>query len=154
MRKWQREVTSPKDIVEILHKCSTIRLSLNGMAGYPYCVPLSFGYEVNNNNLYIYFHCAKDGAKADLIKNDCSVCVEADILHGYVKTDNGVTADYESVIAYGKCWRVTGEDAHRGIELLLEHCDITGYDAAECAKREDVAVYRIRVESITGKKRF
>ncbi len=154
MRKWQREVWDFNEIVEILDKCDTIRLGLKGMGEYPYVVPLSFGYEVKNGRLYIYFHCAQSGCKIDLINDNCNVCVEADVLNGYSKTEHGITADYESVIAFGKAWRVIGADAVHGIKLLLDHCGVTGYDPEACVKMGTVAVYRITVENITGKKRF
>ncbi len=154
MRKWQREVWDFNEIVEILGKCDTIRLGLKGMREYPYIVPLSFGYEVVNGRLYIYFHCAQSGCKIDLINNNCNVCVEADCLNGYVEHDGAVTADYESVIGFGKAWRVIGEDAVHGIDLLLKHCGIEGHNPRDCVKMGAVAVYRVTIESITGKKRF
>lgn len=153
MRQAQREIKEFDNIIKVLDKCSTIRLGINGTE-YPYVVPLSFGFETVEGKLFIYFHCAKEGKKLDLIKENCSVCAEADILNGYAKTERGVTADYESVIAFGKAREVFGERAVRGIELLLEHCGIKGYSASACVNLNLAAVYVIEVESITGKKRF
>lgn len=153
MRKKQREIKSFEGILEVLDKCQTIRLGLCD-GGRPYVVPLSFGYENVGKELYIYFHCAKEGRKIDLIAKNNSVCVEADVLKGYVRTERGVTADYESVIANGRAEEVTGEEAVHGIELLLKHCGIEGYSARECEKTGVVAVYKITVESVSGKKRF
>ena len=80
--------------------------------------------------------------------------MEADILNGYKQTERSVTADYESVIAFGQAREVFAEEAVHGIRLLLEHCGIEGYSPEQCVKMNVVSVYKITVEKITGKKRF
>ena len=153
MRKAQREIKDFAAVLDVLDRCQTIRLGLTG-GEFPYVVPLSFGWEQVDGKLYVYFHCAKDGKKVDLIAENPAVCVEADVLDGYVKTERSVTADYKSVIAFGYAERVYGSDAVRGIELLLKHCGVDGYSAKDCVMTDVVAVYRISVETITGKARF
>lgn len=153
MRKSEREVKDFNSIIKILDKCQTVRIGLFDNE-YPYVVPLSFGWEVKDGKLLIYFHCAKEGKKVDLLLKNNNVCIEADNLNGYRKTEHSVTADYESVIAYGKAEEVFDEDAVHGIKLLLEHCGINGYSPEQCVMTKIVAVYRINVEKITAKKRF
>ncbi|MCD8372297.1 MAG: pyridoxamine 5'-phosphate oxidase family protein [Clostridia bacterium] len=153
MRKFQRQITDFEEIIALLDSCDTIRLGLLD-SPYPYVVPLSFGYEVKNGKLYIYFHCAREGKKLELIKRDNRVCVEADRLNSYVDRGDSVTADYASVIAFGTAELVTGEECVRGLELLLEHCRIKGHSAAACAARDITAVVKITVDEITGKRRF
>ena len=153
MRKAQREITDLTTLLRVLDRCRTIRLGLYDKE-YPYVVPLSFGWDQIDGKVFLYFHCAKEGKKVDLIANNKKVCVEADILNGYKRTERGVTADYESVIAYGQAQEVFAEEAVHGIKLLLEHCGIEGYSPEQCVKMNAVAVYKISVEKITGKKRF
>lgn len=153
MRKAQREITDFTALLDVLDKCQTIRLALHDEE-YPYVVPLSFGWEQTDGEVFIYFHCAKDGKKVDLIEKNNKVCVEADMLNGYVKTEHGVTADYASVIAFGRVEKVSGVDAVHGIKLLLEHCGIEGYSPEKCVLTNIVSVYKITVDKITGKKRF
>lgn len=153
MRKSQREIKDCNEKIKLLDKCQTIRLGLFDK-DYPYVVPLSFGYEVKDGKLYIYFHCAKEGKKIDLISRNNKVCIEADILNDYKKTEHGVTADYESVIAFGQAQEVFDEEAIHGLELLLAHCGIDGYSPVECWMTKIVAVYKISVDEITAKKRF
>lgn len=152
MRRSDREITHFDEIIDVLDACQTIRLGLHDEK-YPYVVPLSFGWEVTGGRLYIYFHCAKEGKKADLIAENNAVCFECDILNRYVKTEKSVTADYLSVIGFGYAERVTGDDAEHGIKLLLSHCGEEG-SAKDCVLSDLVAVYKITVEEITGKKRF
>lgn len=153
MRKFQREIKDFDEIIKLLDKCQTLRLGLFDKE-YPYVVPLSFGYEVIDGKLFIYFHCAKEGKKIDLLSANEKVCVEADTLNGYKKTEHDVTADYESVIAYGSAHEVFDGEAIHGLELLLAHCGIAGYSTEKCVLNEMVAVYKICVDEITAKKRF
>lgn len=153
MRKNQREIKDFGEICGILSRCQTIRLAMYG-EDYPYIVPLSFGYEADDGRITLYFHCAKEGKKVDLIRRDNRVCVEADILDGYVKTDKSVTADYTSFIGFGKAREVFGDDAVHGLELLLKHCGVEGYTARTCEMTGIVAVYAVELDGFTAKKRF
>lgn len=153
MRKSEREITNFDEKIKLLERCQTIRLGLKG-GEFPYVVPLSFGFEVKADKVCVYFHCAKEGKKTDLINADPRVCVEADILNGYKDTGKSVTADYESLIGFGICKEVTGDEAVRGLELLLDHCGATGYPVRNCAALERTAVYKIELLEFTGKRRF
>ena len=153
MRKSDREIRDYNEILRLLDECQTIRLALHDEP-YPYVVPLSYGWEERDGKLFVYFHCAKEGKKLDLIAKNGNVCFEADCLAGYKSTGHGVTADYRSLIAFGKAERVYGEELVRGLELLLAHCHVEGYSARECAAMGITAVVRITVNGITGKRRF
>lgn len=153
MRRSDREIAEFGEKAELLGRCATVRLGLKD-GKYPYVVPLSFGYEVENGILNIYFHCAREGKKIGLIKADPNVCIEADIFNGYVETASGITADYESVIGFGRCEEVYGDMAVHGLELLLNHCGFSEYSAKDCLARGIVAVYKIEIREITGKRRF
>ena len=153
MRKSQREIKDFDTVIRVLDNCQTLRLGLYDDE-FPYVVPLSFGWEVINGELSVYFHCAKEGKKVDLIAASNAVTIEADTFNGYVKTEQGITADYESVIGFGFAERIFGETAKHGLKLLLAHCGIDGYSAESCMLNEIVAVYKIAIKEITGKKRF
>ena len=153
MRKNQREIKAFGEILKTLDKCQTIRLGLHD-AEFPYIVPLSFGWECVDGKLAIYFHCAPEGKKVELLARNGKVCVEAGTLNGYARVGLSVTADYESVIAFGRAERVYGKTAVSGIELLLAHCGAANVSAKDCVLSNVVAVYKISIDSITGKKRF
>ncbi len=153
MRKSDREIIDFNEKIELLERCTTIRLGINGDK-FPYVVPLSFGYEAADGKVIIYFHCAKEGEKIRLLKKNQNVCVEADILHGYIDTGKSVTADYESLMGFGRCEEVSGEEAVHGLQLLLNHCATGNYSAAECAAVGSAAVYKVTLSELYGKRRF
>lgn len=107
----------------------------------------------------LYFHGAKEGLKHELIAKNPHTCVEADIFHGYAEVPKSVTTEYESVIGFGVCELVTGGEAAHGLDLLLTHCGYDGF-AYDCqpgsgrAVLDVTAVYKITLESVTGKRRF
>lgn len=69
MRRKDREITDFNEIIEIMKKCDSVTLGLND-DGYPYLVPLNFGLHVDGEQVELYFHCAIQGTKLDLIKKD------------------------------------------------------------------------------------
>ncbi len=52
---------------------------------YPYAVPVSFGAELLNGSVALYFHCARQGRKIDLLKADPHVCIDGDLFAGLEK---------------------------------------------------------------------
>jgi len=151
MRRKDREVTDFTEITDILRRADTIRLGLHNEP-YPYIVPLSFGFEAVDGKIRIYFHGAAEGLKHDLIANNNNVCVEADIFHGYAELADGITTEYESVIGFGKSEPAAGENAVKGIGLLLEHCGYGAYEYDD-GLLDITRVYKIELDSFTGKRR-
>ncbi|MDR0916408.1 MAG: pyridoxamine 5'-phosphate oxidase family protein [Oscillospiraceae bacterium] len=151
MRRSDREITDFADIADVLYRSDTIRLGLHDEP-YPYIVPLSFGMETAGGRITLYIHGSTVGLKHDLIARDNRVCVEADIFHGYAEVPASVTTEYESVIGYGTAVLVTGDDAAHGLDLLLTHCGFDGFEY-DGAVLDHTSVYKIELESVTGKRR-
>lgn len=152
MRKAGREIKKFDELVELLSRCDTIRLGISD-AEAPYIVPLSFGYEVLEGKIAVYFHGAKAGRKAELLHSLPRVCIEADLCHGFVENGRGgYTCDYESLIGYGCVELLEGEEAEKGIRLLLEHCGIFA-EACPADAMAVTAVHRVVLDEISGKHR-
>lgn len=152
MRKADREIKNFEEIVDVISRCDTIRLGISD-AGAPYIVPVSFGYEVLEGKLAVYFHGAKAGRKAELLGSLPRVCVEADLCHGFPANEyGGYTCDYESVIGYGAVELLSGEEAEKGLRLLMVHC---GFPALACPENAMAvtAVNRVILDEIAGKRR-
>lgn len=152
MRRSDREVEDFEDILDIVSRADTVHLGLFD-GEYPYVVPLSYGFEVEDGKIILYVHGAKDGKKHDIIAQNAHVCAEMSICHGFAGTGNSVTCEYESVIGYGKAEKVFGAEAEHGVNLLLRHCDFAGeeYDKSIL---DMVTIYRITLKKFTGKKHF
>ena len=102
MRRFEREVTDPVLINEMLKLMDTAYIGVNDADGIPYVVPLSFGYEMTDALLKVYIHTTKAGKKIDLFSRDPRVCVTFSEFNDF--PDNkykGHYHDYRSVIAKG-----------------------------------------------------
>lgn len=151
MRKSKREIKDIAEIEDLIKNIDTIRLGINDEK-YPYVVPVSFGYERIDDYFVFYFHGAKEGKKAELLKENPNVCVEGDICYRFKDTVSSVTCFYESFIAFGKAKRLSGKEAVKGLEMILKHCGYEGHIINENGLGY-AAVYKVTAESITGKYR-
>ncbi len=102
MRRKDREVTDMAVIEEILQSCKTCHVAMID-GSEPYVVPLSYGWERNGNVLTLYFHCAWEGRKLEILRKNNRVCFEISregkLLHAQVPCNLGY--DYSSMIGYG-----------------------------------------------------
>ena len=151
MRRMDRKIQNRGEIIDVLRRCDTVRLGINGEP-FPYVVPVSFGFEDTGGGLEIYFHGAAQGFKHDLLDKNNRVCVEADIFHKYTETANGgVTALYESFIGFGTAGVVTGDEAAKGMDLILAHCRYEGFVYDKNALKM-MRIYKIVLSEMTGKR--
>ncbi len=150
MKRTDREITSFEEIIKVAEKCDVIRVGFFD-GEYPYIVPLSFGYAIKEGKAVFYFHGAKEGLKHDLLIKHNNVCVEGDIFYRYVNLKRSVTVEYQSFIAKGKASEITGQEAVFGIQCILNHCGYPRFSAKKCVALDITRVYKIEVESITGK---
>lgn len=152
MRRKDREILDQAVIFDILRRCDTVRLGFQGEA-YPYVVPVSFGAEMRDGKAVVYFHCAREGKKLDLLRANPRVCVEGDIFIRTERTDHGITTRYESVIGLGVCTLVEdAEEIAHGLRLLTDHYGYSRFDLKDCRALRYVHVGKVVLDEITGKR--
>jgi nitroimidazol reductase NimA-like FMN-containing flavoprotein (pyridoxamine 5'-phosphate oxidase superfamily) len=124
MRLAKREVTSFDEIKGIIERCDVCRIALN-TDGAPYIVPLNFGFEFRQGEkLTLWFHCAMEGRKLDLIGDGVSAGFEMDTDHELISEDKacGYSMNYASIIGHGGISKVTdGAERLRGLKILMAH---------------------------------
>ena len=152
MRRKDREVQDKAEILDMLNRCDTIRIGMQ-CNQYPYVVPVSFGMEVVNDKVVIYFHCAQQGMKVDLLRANPYVCVEGDIFIQVEKTAHGITTRYESIIGFGECQILTDADEIKhGLKVLLGHYGYHEYPLDRCMGISHLLIGKIVLGKITGKR--
>lgn len=125
-------------------------LSMTSTDGEPYGIPLNFALEGD----YLYFHCALEGRKIDLLTRNprVSICAVG-------KTElipSAFSTKYESVIATGSAEMVEGDEKRKGLVLLVEKYSpqYVAEGKAYIEKLFDATeVFRIRIDGVTGKAR-
>lgn len=125
-------------------------LSLASLDGVPHGIPLNFSLAGNS----IYFHCAPEGMKVDLlsVNKKVSFCVvgATEVLPEQFGTK------YESVIATGTVEELFAKDRREGLVLLVrKYSPDYVQEGLEYIDKliDKTKVFRICLESITGKAR-
>ena len=152
MRRNEREVTDKNEIFDILSRCDTVRIGIQG-DGCPYIVPITPAVEMEEGKAVVYFHCAKEGRKIELLRANPNVCIEGDFFIKTEKIAHGITTRYESVIGFGRCEFLKDEgEIVRALRLLVEQYGYPNYPLEECKSLSRVLVGKIVLDEITGKR--
>ena len=149
MRRSDRQ-TSRQDAIRILHEAEYGVLSTVSEDRTPYGIPLN--YCVIDN--HIYFHSATEGHKIDNMIHNPSVsfCAvgETCVLPEQFGTE------YESAIVFGAASEVSEQEKQKALEGLLSKYSPDHYSEGigyVKASFEKTRVFRISIESISGKSR-
>ena len=86
LRRKDREITDFDEMMKIIAKCDTCRVAMFDET-FPYIVPLNFGTDLEDDQLYLYFHGAKIGKKIDLMRKNKNVSFEMDCEHNIILYD-------------------------------------------------------------------
>jgi nitroimidazol reductase NimA-like FMN-containing flavoprotein (pyridoxamine 5'-phosphate oxidase superfamily) len=181
MRRSDREVTDIDEKLGIVARCKVCRLAMiDGLPRYgsspeaealsgddaamvparlePYLTPLNFGFEYREGILSLYFHCAAEGRKLDILRRngDRPVCFEMDGAHRLIENPQGCgySFGYESVIGKGPVEFIEDREAKgRGLRLLLRHQSGQDRDfVLDPAAVDRTIVFRLRAKDWSAKK--
>ena len=72
MRRADREIGDVTQKMEVLRRCKVVHLAMVDGQGL-YSLPLSFGFQVEGEELTLYLHSAKEGRKVDILRAGCQV---------------------------------------------------------------------------------
>lgn len=154
MRRKDREVTGLENLMQIINQCQACRLGLAD-GNQPYVVPMNFGAQVENGRICIYLHCAKEGRRLDVIRQNPRACVEFDregrVLEGDIACAHSFT--FESAIGFGEARILEShEEKAQGLDAIHRH--MTGKVFSFTPEMtESVAVVKVELEEATGKRR-
>lgn len=149
MRRKDKRIESRDEVVKILRRGHVCFLSMvDGKR--PYVVPLNYGYAQNA----LFFHSAPEGRKIRILREnpDVSFCIVSD--YELVRSGNACswTADYSSVMGAGKAIILREQrEKTRGLSVIMGHYSDLEFDFSSAAL-EDVAVIRVDIDTMEGKK--
>jgi hypothetical protein len=148
MRKKNKEILDPNIIEAILSKNNIVRIAMID-GNEPYIVPLNYGYKDNA----LYIHCAKEGRKIDILKNNPRVCFE---IEGKTELKTRPkacdwTLKFESLIGYSNVEILEDRDEKiAGLDILMKQFD--GPQNEYSSKHVDaIVILKMTIESICGK---
>ena len=152
IRRSDKELKDPREIEQVLAsvRVMTVACSLKDQ---PYLFTVDFAWDPATRDLW--FHCATEGRKMDVLKANPRVCVTVVEDRGYIHGE--CDHAYRSLIMEGKAQIVTDiSEKRRGLELLVRKHESqpVAVLARLAGKDEDVqkvGMVRISVETVTGK---
>jgi nitroimidazol reductase NimA-like FMN-containing flavoprotein (pyridoxamine 5'-phosphate oxidase superfamily) len=155
MRRIDREVNDIEEINGIIKNCKTCHVAMVD-DGIPYVLPLSFGYEINEDELTLYFHSAKEGRKIDILYKNNSVCFEMCREGELINCESSPCNSgyyFSSIVGNGKAEFITDtNEKMKALTLLMkQQADI---DVIFTEKQANtVSVFKIVSDDFTGKRK-
>jgi uncharacterized protein len=154
MRRADRNISGINDLEKIIRKADVCRIAMAN-DNIPYVVTLNFGYS-NVPERKLYFHCAREGKKLDMIKRNNYVCFEMDIDHEIYSGTNGCDwgMKFSSIIGYGNIVIVTNRDERlSGMNCIMEHYGGRGEYVYNEGVFEQTTLLRLDILEMTGKRK-
>lgn len=150
MRRKDREM--PEEFaLRVVDECAYAVLALKSDGEYPYAVPIS----IVRNGEDIYFHCALQGLKTDLLNRDPHVRLVC--VGGISVPERRFTLEYASAILSGSASEVLdAEEKTEALRLLcLRHApaNMAAFEAAVAKSLSRTAIWKVHIDAITGKRK-
>jgi nitroimidazol reductase NimA-like FMN-containing flavoprotein (pyridoxamine 5'-phosphate oxidase superfamily) len=157
VRRRDKEVTDPGEVLDVLARGEVLRLALVD-DGAPYVVPLSFAALPGRwgsplEGLRLFVHSAPHGRKIEALRKDPRVCFEVTVDVAVVRAERACAfgVRYRSVIGEGRAGFLLDPAARaRALSLIAER-----YGATPAPLPEDelakVVVVEIAVDALTCK---
>jgi hypothetical protein len=135
-------------IDSIIDRAEVCRMALAD-GDQPYMVTLNFGYE----NDALYFHCALEGRKIDIIRRNSKACVSFDADTEMVTEEKacGWTMRYKSVVGFGRASLIEGHEAKKeALAVIMRHYSDRAFTFQDAAVRKTMVI-KVELERLTGK---
>ena len=143
------EITDQTIIEEILSKSDICRLAMVD-GDQPYMLAFNYGYRDGK----IYIHCAREGRKIDVLKQNNRVCFEIEQGVELVKHKKacGWATRYRSLVGYANVEILTGfvekEDA---LKVIMVHNGAEGEINFEEKAVNATAILKLNITEVVGK---
>lgn len=152
MRRKEKEVKDKGEMVRVLNAARYITIAMVDVDG-PYLATLTHVYDSQRDA--VYFHCAHEGRKVDVLRRDGRVWGQALVDNGYVegKCDHLFeTTQFRGSVVFVKDM----EEKRHALELMIRKNDSKPEKivAEQLTKRslERVNIGRIDIEYMSGKR--
>ena len=154
MRRKDREITDFDEIVGVLKRCDACTIAMND-SGYPYQFTLNYGLQMEDQQVTLYFHSARQGKKLDLIaENDKASFTTVNPQEVIFCSETcKATMYFESVVGHGKIEFVEDpSDKRIALNAIVTKYLDTKIDAPD-AILDLTCIFKLTIEEMTGKRR-
>ena len=153
MRKKNREVKDLESIISIIDRCDVCRIALTEN-NVPYIITMNFGYSGKPPEK-IWFHCAKEGRKIEMIEKQNFTCFEMDTDHELRKGEAACdfSMNYSSIVGYGHIEIIEDPDIKaEGLNAVMEHYTGRNDFSFDPVVLSNTAILCLKVTELTAKR--
>ena len=149
MRRSEKEITDQSEINKILTQEKICRIAMIDN-GFPYIVPMNFGYE----NGIFYFHSSHKGRKISILKCNPSACIEVEsgckVIEGEKPCNWGMR--YMSIIAEGQVTFLENiDEINFALNIIMKKYAGRNDFVFDSSSITSVLVWSVKIEKISGK---
>ena len=151
MRRKDKIITHQAQLEQIILDAPYVVLGFHTEAQ-PYLLPLDFAYVDG----YVYFHCATQGRKLELLANNKQVSLLFVNYGGLIHPENPSQAcqfstKYKSVMGQGVCEEIeTPAEKEKAMRLIIAKLGIEQLPMPEAALAK-TSLWKIKIQAISGK---
>ncbi|NDW10394.1 pyridoxamine 5'-phosphate oxidase family protein [Dysgonomonas sp. 520] len=145
------DLDGKEHLEEIIRKCDICFVSMVDTEGYPYVIPMNFGYKDG----IVYMHSAPEGSSIKALNMNPNVCIafcpdaKLDYMHEQVACSYRMKS--KSVLCRGKVvFPEDSEDKIKALNILMKHYSDREFEYSDPAIK-NVKVWSVEIESMTGK---
>lgn len=152
MRRKDREMKEFNQLAETIEKGQVCRIAIHDV--YPYIVPMNYGYKIEEEQVTLYFHSAKEGRKITLLRENPKIGFEIDLAHTltYDGEKGSCSMLYESVMGQGMVKFVEKDEKMEALQCILVHYGRGADFKFSPALLERTLVFKVKCVNLTGKK--
>lgn len=145
-----QDIVDMEELEAIIRRCKFCHIGMVDNDR-PYVLAFNFGYDDQT----IWIHCAREGKKLDVLKNNPNVCVEFDTDHRLFSRNEEVACSwrqaYRSVIVEGQAVFVDGYDEKmKGLNILMKNYSSREFKYSKPSV-DNIQVIKIPVAFISGR---
>ena len=151
MRRNDKIITDQAQLEQIIQDAPYVVLGFQTEAE-PYLLPIDFAYA----NGYLYFHCAKEGRKLELLAKNKHVSLLFVNYGGLIHPENPTQAcqfstKYKSVMAQGVCEEIEAlDEKERAMRLIIAKLGIKQLPMPEAVLAK-TCLYKVKIQALVGK---
>lgn len=148
MRRSERQITEPQALEAMLGKGVACHLALVDQ-GEPYLVTLNYGFRAGT----LYFHCANEGKKLEILKCSGRVCFSVVTRHELLVAEKACdfSMKFESVVGYGRPRFIEGkEQKTQALDIIMAQYSAGAFQFPDGALSA-TTVFAIDIDEMTGK---
>jgi len=147
----RREIDHEAELLDIINRCQWCHLAMVDAEGYPYVIPMNFGYREQ----VIYMHGAQHGKKIFALRQNPFVCINFSTDQVLRFRDEDVACSwsmkYRSVLVYGKAEFITDpEEKIAALNIIMAQYSHKAFKFNPPSIHE-VNVWKIKVDKMEGR---